>query len=188
MIVAGGPPRRPVPPRRGVVGMSKEMDEMMQMGKTGPEHGRLESFAGKFKAEVKMWMGPGDPMVATGTMTNSLDLGGRYLRQDYKGDPSPGPFGSFEGRGYWGFNTGTKKYEGFWIDTASTMMQTETGTVDGAGKVWTMVGEMHDPSGKPMKKRSVITLKDKNTHSMEMFMEKDGHEFRTMEIQYKRIL
>ena len=53
-------------------------------------------------------MGPGDPMVTTGVMENTLALGGRFLRQDYTGDPSDGPFSNFEGRGYWGYNTVTK--------------------------------------------------------------------------------
>ena len=33
-------------------------------------HAKLKPFVGKFKAEVKMWMGPGDPMESTGKMTN----------------------------------------------------------------------------------------------------------------------
>jgi hypothetical protein len=133
-------------------------------------------------------MGPGDPMVSTGVMTNALDLGGRYLSQTYKGDPCEGPFPNFAGRGYWGYNTTSEKFEGFWIDNACTMMQNEVGDVDSAGKVWTMRGEMTCPQTKaPMKKRSVITLKDKDHHSMEMFFTgPDGKETKNMEIQYVR--
>jgi len=119
---------------------------MQEMAAPGSEHDLLKPFVGTFRAEVKIWMGPGDPMVSTGTMTNSLELGGRFLQQVYKGGPGPSPFPNFEGRGYWGHNKATQKYEGFWIDTASTIMQTESGTVDDSGKVWTMVGEMvHQP-------------------------------------------
>ena len=118
-----------------------------KMAALSDAHKRFETFIGTFKAQVKMWMGPGDPMVSTGTLTNDLELGGRYLRQVYMGDAQEGPFANFEGRGYWGFNTTTNQYEGFWIDTASTSMQRETGDVDSTGKVWTMVGEFTDPSG-----------------------------------------
>ncbi len=157
------------------------------MGPPGKQHERLKPFVGTFRAEVKMWMGPGDPMTSTGTMTNTLDLGGRFLRQSYAGDPSPGPFGSFEGRGYWGYNTVSGKYEGFWVDNASTLMQIESGDVDAAGKVWTMTGEMPDPqSGQTITKRSVIKLHDDDHHTLEMFFVKDGHEFRAMEIRYRR--
>lgn len=159
-----------------------------EMGGIVDAHKRFAPFAGTFKAQVKMWMGPGEPQVMSGVMTNTLDLGGRYLQQTYKGDQTDGPFPCFEGRGFWGFNTVTKKYEGFWIDSASTFMQNEVGDVDSSGKKWTMIGHMTDPqSGGPLQKRSVITLKDKDHHSMELFFKgPDGNEFKAMEIQYAR--
>ncbi len=162
--------------------------ECAAMGEIGDEHKRLEPFVGSFAAEVKMWMGPGDPMVSTGAMTNSWDLGGRFLFQHYKGHESEGPFPNFEGRGYWGYNTVANKYEGFWIDTACTFMQTESGEVDASGKVWTMFGTMTDPSsGGPLKKRTVITLTDNDHHTMEMFFTgPDGNEGKMMEIRYER--
>jgi hypothetical protein len=143
---------------------------------------------GTFAAEVRMWMGPGDPHVSTGVMKNTLDLGGRYLFQHYTGDQTEGPFPEFEGRGYWGYNTMAGKYEGFWVDTACTFMQTETGDVDASGKVWTMIGSMPDPqSGKQLSKRSVVTLDDADHHTMEMFFEgPDGNECKMMEIKYTR--
>ena len=151
-------------------------------------HEKLKPFEGSFRAEVKMWMGPGDPIVSTGTMTSTFDLGSRFLHQRYVGDQSDGPFPNFEGRGYWGFNTMTNQYEGFWIDTVSTFMQTESGDVDDSGTVWTMTGSMpcKEP-GKTTKKKSVITLKDNDHHSMEMyFKEPDSNEVKGMEIQYTR--
>jgi hypothetical protein len=156
---------------------------------TTEAHERFKPFVGKFRAEVKLWMGPGDPHVSTGVMENTLDLGGRFLRQSYRGDPGDGPFPDFEGRGYWGFNTVTRKYEGFWVDTASTFMQNETGDVDGSGKVWTMKGQMTNPeTGKPLTKKSVITLKDKDHHSLEMYFSgPDGRDTKAMEIRYTRM-
>ena len=105
------------------------------MGATTVEHTRLDPFAGTFKAEVKMWMGPGEPMVSTGVMKNTWDLDGRFLHQSYRGDATEGPFPNFEGRGYWGYNKLANKYEGFWIDTVSPMMQTESGDLDGSGAI-----------------------------------------------------
>jgi hypothetical protein len=155
----------------------------------GHHHARLEPFAGTFKAVVKIWMGPGEPMVSTGVMTNTMELGGRFLHQHYEGDPSTdSPFPDFQGRGYWGYNTVLGKYEGFWIDTASTLMQTESGDVDGSGKVWTMLGEIPDAKSKrPSQKKSVISLTDRDHHSMEMFFtDPGGTEVKGMEIKYTR--
>jgi hypothetical protein len=170
-------------------------DQKMQSGECGQgggpvaAHEKLAPFVGTFKARVKIWMGPGDPMVSTGVMVNTLELGGRFLQEVYQGDDSGGPFPDFAGRGYWGYNTVINKYEGFWIDTASTMMQFESGDVDASGKVWTMLGELPNPStGQNMKKKSVITLKDNDHHSMEMFFTTpDGKEIKGMEIQYTRV-
>lgn len=154
----------------------------------GAQHKKLDPFVGTFRAEVKLWMGPGDPMVMTGTMTNTWILGGRYLQQDYKGDPHDGPFPAFEGRGYWGYNDAANRYEGFWIDNASNIMMTERGTLGSDDRTWTMSGEYTSPmDGSTVQKRSVIRLKDKDHHSMESFaVGPDAKESKSMEITYVR--
>ena len=162
-------------------------EDFAAMAAPSEQHALLRPFEGRFSAEVRIWMGPGDPMVSTGVMTNEFDLGGRFLRQTYVGDPSEGPFPEFEGRGYWGYNKVDGVWEGVWIDTASTVMQIEKGDVDETGKVWTMGGEMTSPeTGQPVKKRSVVTLIDDDRHRMEMFFETPEGEFRGMEIEYVR--
>jgi hypothetical protein len=168
--------------------MSESQQEQFEkLAATTEEHRKMAPFEGTFKAEVKMWMGPGDPITMTGTMVNEFDLGGRFLRQTYRADSPEGPFGTFEGRGYWGYNNVTRKYEGFWIDTASTMMQTETGTLDETGKVWAMIGEMVEPqTGGSLKRRSVIKLVDDDHHTMEMFVDTGDGEVKNMEIRYER--
>lgn len=154
---------------------------------TTPQHDLLKPFAGTFRAEVKLWMGPGDPMITTGTMVNEFDLDGRFLRHTYTGDPNEGPFPSFEGRGYWGYNNVSERFEGFWIDNASTVMQIEMGQVDESGKVWTMAGEMPNPqTGGTMKKRSVTTLVDGDHHRMEAYFDTGEGEVKSMEINYER--
>jgi hypothetical protein len=137
-----------------------------------------------------MWMGGPDPMVSTGTMTNTLELGGRFLHEVYQGDACDGPFPDFQGRGYWGYNTTDNRYEGVWIDTACTHIGTEHGQVDDSGKVWTMLGTMTNPqTGQPMQKKSIITLHDDHSHEMEMLFEcSPGGEWnKGMHISYTRV-
>lgn len=166
----------------------QDEDACAAMGATTEAHERLKPFVGTFKAKVTMWFGPGDPMVMTGVMVNTLELGGRFLHHVYTGDASHGPFPGFEGRGYWGYNTVDNRYEGLWIDTACTFFQLEQGEVDTSGKVWTMHGSMTNPeTGKPMKKKSIVTLEGKDTHKMESYFDTgDGEWFKSMEIEYKR--
>ncbi len=155
----------------------------------GAGHALLEPFAGTFRATVRIWMGPGEPMVQHGTMVSSFQVGGLYLFQDYQSDPGPGPGAGFVGKGFWGYNTGAKEYEGFWIDNASTMMQLEKGSVDTSGKVWTMRSKfVHPHFGREVDKRSVIRLIDDDHNDLTSYMTgPDGNEFRTMEILFERV-
>jgi len=153
----------------------------------GPEHKLFEPFAGVFEARVLIYMGPGDPHETSGVMTNSFHLNGMFLHQDFEG-VADGPFAGFMGKGYWGYNQSTGQYEGFWIDSASSIMQSESGDVDDSGKVWTMQSELTNPgTGKQMVKRSVITLVDDDHHFMVTYCsEDDGPEVKHMEIHYTR--
>ncbi len=165
-----------------------QTDDCAAMGAPVEQHGKMAPFAGTFKAEVKLWFGPGEPMVSTGVMTNTMELGGRFLQHDYIGDPCDGPFGEFKGRGFWGYNTQTNQYEGLWIDTACSSFQLEYGDVDASGKVWTMKGEMINPmNGEPLKKRTIVTLVDDDHHTMVSYQSgPDGLEYKAMEISYAR--
>ena len=139
--------------------MSEATVPEYQMPTPGSQHEALKPFEGTFKSEVKIFMGPGDPQVSTGTITSSSVLGGLYLHQNYVGDACEGPFPSFCGQGYFGYNTTSNQYEGFWIDNASTMMQLEKGELDASGKVWTMHSEITCPgTHQTMNRRTVITL------------------------------
>jgi hypothetical protein len=166
--------------------MSEEQG--FQLPTPGHHHELLQPFEGTFKAEVQMWMGPGDPMVSSGMIENTFQLGGLYLHQKYLGDRTDGPFPNFAGYGYWGYNTATNEYQGFWIDNASTIMQLETGNVDESGKIWEMKSEIVLPgSESAMQKRTIFTVLGNDHHTMESFVTPPGaEESRNMFIDYKR--
>ncbi len=170
--------------------MSEHPEQIQAMGPRTAEHELLNPFEGTFSTVVKLWMGPGEPMTSTGTMVNDWVLGGRYLRQTFIGDPIEveGSFGAFEGIGFWGYSGTSGEYQGYWIDNASTWMQMETGSVDDSGKVWVMHSSFPNPAdGKPMDKRTVITLQDNDRHLMESFFTvQGGEEVKSMEISYTR--
>ena len=70
----------------------------------------------------------------------------------------------------------------------STGMMTEQGSCDEAGATWSMTGQADDPStGGRVTKRSVVTVKDADHHSVEMFFTgPDGRELKAMQIDYTR--
>lgn len=163
-------------------------DQQFSMPAPGPEHALMKPMEGTFTSEVKIWMGPGEPAISTGVMKNSFQVGGLYLFHDYKGDATEGPFPSFVGQGYFGFNTTASKFEGLWIDNVSTAMQMETGTVDESGRVFEMHSEFVMPgAGVTFQKRTVITIVDDNHHKMISFITPPGgEEIKNMEINYTR--
>lgn len=166
--------------------MSPEQLAWMEAMQPSEGHKKLEPMVGTFKATVKMWMEPGgEPSVSQGVMTNSWTLGGRYIQHDYKGESFGGPF---EGKGFMGFDNTTQKFQGLWIDTASTMMMFEEGDFDASTKTFTMRGSMTCPSTKqPFDKRSVVKIIDDDHHTMEMYFKgADGNEMKNMEIEYTR--
>ncbi len=166
-----------------------QMAKCAEMFKPAPEHAAFKPFEGTFRAEVRMWMpGASEPQVSTGTMVNELILGDRYLEQRYQDDS-----GMFAGKGFLGYNTVDKRYEGFWIDSMATFIQVEHGQLDEAARRWEMHSTMTDPgSGAPMRKRSVMTAHDDDHLTMEMYFAplgqdgKPGAECKCMEIRYER--
>jgi len=163
-------------------------DACAQAGEMTAEHELLKQFEGEWKAEVKMWMDPtADPMVSTGKMRNTLVLGGRFLEHDYRDDS-----GMFSGKGFWGYNTIEKRWEGVWLDTMATFMMVDQGSSATGSKTWTMTSEIRDPgSGHMMRKRSTVVLHDDGSHTMEMFFtpqagEHAGHESKCMESNYAK--
>jgi Protein of unknown function (DUF1579) len=155
---------------------------MMEMGKPAAELKFVEPLIGTWDAEVKMWMGPGEPMVSKGVMVNDWVLGGRWLRHAYRGDEN------FEGSGYFGFNKTTGKFEGLWIDTMLPMMQSEAGDYDERTATFNMSSESLCPMTKePVSKRSVVRIESPDRHVMEMyFSSADEPEGKGMEIVYTR--
>lgn len=172
---------------------SKEHGETFQaIAGLGEEHARLRPFAGTFSAEVRFWMGPGEPVISTGTMVNAFILDGRFLRQKFQGDPMPGGapgMNAFAGEGYIGYNNVDKRYESVWVDNASTLIQVESGQVDEAGREWNFYSTLTNPHrGGPMEKRTILTLVDEDHHTMELwFRDPDGPEVKAMEIRYQRV-
>jgi len=155
----------------------------------GAHHSRMKPLAGEFRATVKMWMGPGEPHVSTGKMVNAWDLGGKFLKQVYKGDDMEGPFPNFEGRGYMGYNDASGQWEGVWMDNASTMMHIDEGRYDDAAEQWEMTGTLTNPqNGQEMRKRSVFRVLDNDRHTMESwFAAPDEPEFKAMQIEFERV-
>ncbi|HYM81978.1 MAG TPA: DUF1579 domain-containing protein [Candidatus Limnocylindria bacterium] len=160
------------------------MEEMMKLGKPGPEHAGLEKMAGTWKAVNKSWFVPGEPTVNEGTAESRMILGGRFLEQKFHGTMMGQ---AFEGYGLTGYDNVKKTYTTMWIDNMGTYISTGTGSMDAAGKELTMKSMMPGPDGKPIEHRMVTKVVDDKTHVFSMYAPYNGKEQLMMEITYTRM-
>lgn len=162
------------------------MAKWMEAGTPREFHKKLDAFVGNWKGVSKYWMGPGqESQSSESTMTVTWVLGGRFLKQEYKGEVMGQPF---EGMGLWGYDNLKKKYTASWADNMTTAIMTELGTCDASGKTFTLLGSHDDPmTGKAVNTRSVTRIINKDKHVFEMYEPgPDGKMFKNLEIIYTR--
>jgi hypothetical protein len=172
--------------RAGGMDEKAAMEAWQKAMTPGDGQKKLEPLVGTFDAKVRTWMDPSKPPDDTvGTSVNNWVLGDRYVQMKYEG-VFLGE--TFNGIGYVGYDNVSKKYQGSWMDTASTGMMLSNGTMDGAGKVITMKATTSDPAtGKATTSDEKITIADADHHTLELWGKTpDGKNFKMMEIQYTR--
>jgi hypothetical protein len=163
-------------------------EQMMKMyeqfNAMGPEHARFKEAVGTWNTVTKMWMGPGEPTISTGTSEMEVVFGGRYMVEHFKCTMMERPF---EGMALAGFDNLKKKYVSIWLDNMSTGFMVMEGTFDEATKTTTSYGEYDDPFMGRQKMKSVLREVSKDKHVFEMYqIGPDGQENKTMEITYSR--
>ena len=175
-------------PQTAMAAQDPKMAEMMKMGAPGENHKILSSFVGRWQHTGKFSMSADEkPQVSNGTSVNQWILGGRFLQQEAKGDMMGQPF---DGLGYNGYDNMKGEYTSVWLDNMSTSIMTGSSQYDPATQTFTETGTFACPmtgeKNKPY--RAILKILDKDHYSYEMFMkDKDGKEFKGMELQYTRM-
>jgi hypothetical protein len=160
------------------------MQKMMaEYAKVTEHHKAFQHVVGKWNTEMTCSM-PGAPsQTTTGTATFKLLLGGRFLRQNFKGVYDGK---KFQGMGITGYDNAQKKLVGIWIDSMGTGIMHTTGNYDEKTHVITEIGESVMPTG-PMKMKIVTKPINENKFTFTMYMlTPDGGEQQMMEIVYTR--
>lgn len=149
-------------------------------------HKAFAAMVGTFDAEVWAQMDPSTPpTVSKGSMVNSMIMGDRVIKQEFKGEFMGQ---TFEGLGFMSYNPVTDKYDSVWMDSMGGMMTSSTGTCSADHKSWTFEGSECDPMTKQtMKYKDVATVTDNDHHSFtRYYLMPDGKEAKGMEIKYSR--
>jgi hypothetical protein len=93
----------------------------------------------------------------------------------------------FEGRSTVGYDNARKVFQSTWVDNMGTGIMYLEGKYNDKDNLISFTGKAVDPgTGKEEKVREVFKFIDENTRMMEMYMTKDGKEFKNMEIKITR--
>ena len=162
-----------------------EQKAWMEYMTPSPVHKMLASADGNWNGAVTMWMADGaPPEKMTAISNNKMILGGRYQQTTVSGSMMGMPF---EGMSILGYDNAQKLFKSTWIDNMGTGVMNLTGTWDEATNTMTMRGTSYDPlQGKESDVRQTFKIIDDKNQLMEMYMTKDGKEFKAMEIVYTR--
>ena len=165
--------------------MDEEMKAWMEYATPGPMHEHLAKHVGEWTSVNTMWMAPGaEPMVSEGAAVFEMVMGGRYLIGNFTGNWMGMPF---EGKSIQGYDNALGVFNSIWIDNFGTGFMTGKGNYDEATKTFHSSGSYVDPLTKSDKKyRETFVFEGDDKILMEMFAEKDGEEFKTMEIVFTR--
>lgn len=145
---------------------------------------KLHAMVGTWKGKEKHFEpGAAEPMMADATITNTLVLGGHYLRGDYK-TTIPG-FGDFSGMEMLSYDPATKKYMLWWFDAASnTGMKCESAS---SGPEFVFISEPVDMPGMgKTKMRITMNIKSPTVFTMKIEMEAGGQWQKFLEGEYTK--
>ena len=135
---------------------------------------------------MKWWMSPdAAPQESTGTSDVKSMYDGRFIEATVSGMHMGQPF---MGRQTMGYDNLKKEFTSTWIDNMATGMMSSSATYDAATKTFTESGNFSCPlKDGPMTYHALTKIIDDNTYMYEMYMpDKDGKEFKSMEITYKK--
>ncbi len=164
---------------------TKEEKAWMAYMTPGAMHQLLIKSNGDWNEEITFWQAPGAPPTkADAKCFNSMILGDRYQVSASSGMMMGMPF---EGKSTVGYDNIKKVFQSTWIDNMGTGIVFMEGPYDAATKTVSMKGEMVDPmSGKIERARQTMKFIDDNNQLMEMYVTKDGKEFKNMVIKFTR--
>ncbi len=150
---------------------------MVEAGKPGPAHKKLQPLAGSWTYTCKCWMQPGtSPTTMSGTIDRKWILGGRFLQETVVGRPG------FEGFGLLGYDNATKKYTMTWVCKMGTGVSSGIGVVEAPGTFVFQSTCSCPLMKKEIRGRDIVRIETPDRVVMEAYKIVDGKEIKAMEI------
>lgn len=167
-------------------GMDAEMAAWMEAGTPGEHHEHLDMMAGSWKVTGWFQMDPHAPKTPVeGTDEAHWVLDGRYLYSEFKADMMGMPF---EGISYMGYDNIKGQLQSIWMDSMSTGIWMDTGSMSDDGTKMVTYGSMTAPDGTVVHTRHVFTKNSDDQYTMAFFEAGPGQTDmpQTGELVYRR--
>ena len=162
----------------------KLLHDISRAASPDQHHKLLQPLIGRWNTQSRQWLGTPKPETATGHAEVKSILGGRFVEEKYDSIIFGKPY---QGQGWTGFDTRTKKFVSAWVDTWGTWITVEEGSADPTGKVLTLTAQDYDvATGKTRPIKFVYTIESNDHHVMRMYEQIQGKETLTMEVDYKK--
>lgn len=168
----------------------EQLEKMLEPLRPTAAHRDLTQLAGRWTQEVTYAMG-GPPMKASGTVTNRVILGGRFLvSEGTSNNPSGVGDPTVEFMSVYGFDRRTSDYTIVGFDTMGTYYVTAAGKKTPDGLIL-MAGEtLEYDASSPSRRKYDMTMKviDADTYTTEIIFHFPGRPSQTVvSITYRRI-
>ncbi|MGC4007509.1 MAG: DUF1579 domain-containing protein [Pirellulales bacterium] len=161
---------------------SPEMKAMMAAMAPGPQHAELAKAAGEWSADCEHYMPGGAVEKSKGSAKRTMIMGGRFLREEFKGSVMGEPF---TGEMILGYDNNLKRFDSVWCDSMSTGVMVSHSKGNDPEE---LVGSMYCPINRKEVTVRLIT-KDKGPDEQLFEMHApgpDGKETLMMRITYHR--
>jgi len=131
------------------------MEARRRASEPGPQHLQLMLLAGDYATKDTYYLPGAEPETTEGAATLGSEMGERFLVEHHNGAYHGEPY---VGLRIYGYNNGSKQYEGVWAYNGSTGLTILSGNSKDGGKTIDFTASRRDnATGKPMS--MAITLK-----------------------------
>ncbi len=166
--------------------MQAQMEALEKAQLPGTIHQWLKAkLAGSWTMQGKIYMGPGEPQLATGSAEGKAIHGDRFLVEEFTSTSMGKPM---TGTIWFGYDNNRKRVTSAEIDSRGTSMTALSGTLDEATNTLTLTGPMWSHMlNREVSGRLVLHAESDKKHTVELYSTgPDGKEQKRMEQVYTR--
>lgn len=160
--------------------------DWISLSKPGVPHQLLGSFVGTWDVTISSRSAPDvPPEVSKGVSNISWLLGGRFVREDFKGSVAGE---KYEGVGFLGFDNGARLFSAVWMDSLNTSVALSKGRFNEKNSTFQFTGEIYDPLlGRTKTNEMQIKLISSSHYEVSMIdVTPRGERFKALTMVYRK--